>query len=178
MEPAYITINETKYNSNINNLLSFRGENMDSIEFVNIGEKRIRPVYSTGTLFVQVDRDTFSTGEYFVFFTLKNGRILTSEIRLSFEHSATPINIANITPSTIRNDEDTFVVIQGNGFDKIVSVQLSNNLILKNAEFNIINDRVAGIKIPKNLPPGEYYFNIMDTVTIYELKNMKFTITN
>ncbi len=59
-----------------------------------------------------------------------------------------------------------------------MSIQLSNNLILKNAEFNIINKQVAGVKIPKGLPAGEYYFNIMDTATIYEIKNMKFTITN
>ncbi|HBB27596.1 TPA: hypothetical protein DCZ36_03835 [Candidatus Gracilibacteria bacterium] len=177
-EPTDITLDITGYNSNINNLVTLRGKNLDSIEFVNIGEKRIRPVYSSGALFVQIDRDTFQSGEYFVFFTLKNGKILTSEHRLSFEYSSSAINIANITPKTIQNNEDRFVVIQGNGFDKIVSIQLSNNLVLKNAEFNIINNQVAGVKIPKGLPSGEYYFNIMDTVTIYELKNMKFTITN
>lgn len=176
--PGDITIDTTKYSSNINNLLVFRGKNLDIIDFVNIGEKRIRPVYLSGELLVQVDRDTFTTGEYFVFFTQKNGKILTSEHRISFEHSSLPINIASITPRTIQNSENTFVVIQGNGFDKIISIQLSNNLILKNAEFKIINPQVAGVKIPKDLPPGEYYFNIMDTRSIYELKNMRFTITH
>lgn len=109
-------------------------------------------MYSSGILFVRLDRDTFTSGEYFVFFTLKNGKILTSEYRLSFEHSNSAINIANITPGAVPNDEDRFIVIQGNGFNKIVSIQLSNNLILKNAEFDIINDRVAGVKIPKGLP--------------------------
>lgn len=177
-EPSGITIAEMKYNSNINNLITLQGKNLDSIEFVNIGEKSIRPVYASGTLFVQVDRDTFATGEYLVFFALRNGKILTSDYHLTFEHSSSPINIANITPRTIRNDRERFVVVQGNGFDKIMSIQLSNNLILKNAEFKIIGKQVAGIKIPKDLPPGEYYFNIMDTGSIYELKNMKFTVTN
>lgn len=176
-DPTDITIAATHYNSNINNLVTIRGNNLDTIEFMNIGEKRIRPIYSTGTLFVRIDRDTFASGEYFVFFTLKNGKILTSEYRLSFEHADSAINIANITPRLVRNNEDRFVVIQGNGFDKIISIQLSNNLILKNAEFQIINKQVAGVKIPKDLPPGEYYFNIMDTTAIYDLKNMRFTIT-
>lgn len=177
-EPSGIRIVETRYNSNINNLITLQGKNLDSIEFVNIGEKSIRPVYASGTLFVRVDRDTFASGEYLVFFTLRNGKILTSDYHLWFEHSSSPINIANVTPRTLGNNTDQFIVIQGNGFDKIVSIQLSNNLILKNAEFHIINKQVAGVKIPKDLPPGEYYFNIMDTSSIYELKNMKFTITN
>ncbi|EKD29799.1 MAG: hypothetical protein ACD_78C00268G0002 [uncultured bacterium (gcode 4)] len=109
---------------------------------------------------------------------LKSGRILTRNEKITFEHSNARINIANITPRTIKNDAERFVVIQGNGFDKIVSIQLSNNLILKNAEFNIINAHVAGVRIPKELPPGEYYFNIMDTQSIYELRTMRFTITN
>ena len=151
---------------------------MESIEFVNIGEKRIQGVHASGAVLVQIDRDTFTSGEYFVFFTLKSGKILTSDIRLAFEHSSALINIANITPKSLGNDSDKYVVIQGNGFKKIVSIQLSNNLILKNAEFQIINNQVAGVRIPKDLPPGEYYFNIMDTSSIYELKNMRFTITH
>lgn len=178
LEPTDIVINQINYNSNINNLVALHGKDLDSIEFVNIWEKRIRPVYSSGTLFIQIDHDAFSTGEYFVFFTLKNGKILTSEYRLSFEYSPSAINISNISPQSIQNNEDRFIVIQWNGFDKIVSIQLSNNLILKNAEFNIINKQVAGVKIPKGLPIWEYYFNIMDTSSIYELKNMRFTITN
>lgn len=173
-----IILERTRYNSNINNLVTIRGKDLGSIEFVNIGEKRIRPVSSSGVLFVQIDRDTFASGEYFVFFTLRSGKIVTSDQRISFEHSDSPINIAGITPNTITNIQDTFVVIQGNGFDKIVSIQLSNNLILKNAEFRIVNAHVAGVKIPKDLPPGKYYFNIMDTASIYELKNMPFTITH
>ena len=177
-ESQNIAITQTKYNSNINNLLTFRGQELGNVKFVNIGEKRIRPVYSSGSLYVQVEKDTFTTGDYFVFLTLKTGKILTPNIHLSFEYSSSPINIANITPKTIQNSEERFVVIQGNGFDKIVSIQLSNNLILKNAEFKIINNQVAWVKIPKDLPVGEYYFNIMDTHSIYELKNMSFSITH
>jgi hypothetical protein len=143
VEPLHPAIKNTHYNSNINNLLSFEGKGLKNIAFVGIGEKSLRPVYSSGNLFVQIDHDMFASGEYFVFFTLKNGKIITSEIKLTFNHSDFTINIANITPSVIRNINDNFLVIQGNGFDKIISVQLSNNLILKNAEFQVINDQVA-----------------------------------
>jgi len=177
-EPSNLVFHGTKYNSNINNLISITGSGLESIEFVNIGGIGFRPVLGSGTLFVQVDRDVFASGEYFVFLQLRNGKILTRNEKITFEHSNARINIANITPKSIRNDAERFVVIQGNGFDKIVSIQLSNNLILKNAEFNIINTHVAGVRIPKDLPPWEYYFNIMDTQSIYELRTMRFTITN
>lgn len=35
-EPTGITIDQTRYNSNINNLLTLRGQNLSAIEFVNI----------------------------------------------------------------------------------------------------------------------------------------------
>lgn len=152
-EPSNLVFHGTKYNSNINNLIPITGSSLEMIEFVNIGGIGFRPVLGSGTLFVQVDRDTFASGEYFVFLQLKNGKILTRNENITFEHSSARINIANITPKSIRNDQERFVVIQGNGFDKIVSIQLSNNLILKNAEFNIINTHVAGVRIPKGLPP-------------------------
>lgn len=177
-EPSNLVFHGTKYNSNIGNLIPITGSALETIEFINIGGIGFRPVLGSGTLFVQVDRDTFASGEYFVFLQLKNGKILTRNEKIIFEHSNARINIANITPKSIQNDQERFVVIQGNGFDKIVSIQLSNNLILKNAEFNIINAHVAGVRIPKGLPAGEYYFNIMDTQSIYELRTMRFTITN
>lgn len=152
-EPSNLVWYGTKYNSNIGNLIPITGSGLETIEFVNIGGIGFRPVLGSGTLFVQVDRDTFASGEYFTFLQLKNGKILTQNEKITFEHSNARINIANITPKSIRNDQERFVVIQGNGFDKIVSIQLSNNLILKNAEFNIINSHVAGVRIPKGLPP-------------------------
>ncbi|MFA6090555.1 MAG: hypothetical protein WC774_02160 [Candidatus Gracilibacteria bacterium] len=108
---------------------------------------------------------------------LTTGKIITMNEKIHFQYADSKINIANITPYTIENSTDHMLVIQGNGFDKILSIQMNNNLILKNAEFTIINNRVAGVRIPKGLPPGNYYFNIMDTNSIYELKNMQFTIT-
>lgn len=175
--PSSISIPLTFFNSNINNLIRITGNNLENVDIVNIGWITFHPVLSSGSLFVQVERDTFATGEYFLFFGLKNGQIVAGNDKIHFEHSSEKINIANITPKNIPNNEDRFLVIQWNGFDKIISVQLSNNVILKNAEFHIINNQVAGVKIPKWLAPGDYYFNIMDTGTIYELKTMHFTIT-
>ncbi|MDD2892161.1 MAG: hypothetical protein PHQ95_04300 [Candidatus Gracilibacteria bacterium] len=177
-EPQNITLQEIQYNSNINNLISITGTNLARISLVNIGGVGFKPITGSGILYVQVSKDTFATGEYFVFFELNNGKIITLNDKITFQHSSALINIANITPNTLKNDMDRYLVIQGNGFDKIISIQLSNNLILKNAEFHIINKQVAEVKIPKGLPIGEYYFNIMDTSSIYELHDMKFTITH
>jgi len=171
-------LTQTHYNSNIANLLTITGSGYENIEYINIGGASIRTIFSSGNVFIPIEKNLFSSGEYFLFFGLKNGQVIASNQKITFIHSEALINIANISPNILQNSEERYIVIQWNGFNKIISIQLSNNLILRNAEFKIINDQVAGVRIPKDLLPGTYYFNIMDTNSIYELKDMIFTIIN
>ena len=80
---------------------------------------------------------------------MKNGKLVTTDEKVSFVYHSSPINIGAVTPSEIKSDVDRYVVVQGNGFEKIISIQLSNNLIFKNTLFNVVNDNVVSIKIPK-----------------------------
>jgi hypothetical protein len=80
---------------------------------------------------------------------LKNGKLVSTDEKISFVYDSSPINIGAITPTEIRSDADRYVVVQGNGFEKIISIQLSNNLIFKNTLFTVVNDNVVSIKIPK-----------------------------
>lgn len=174
--PKNIVILNDNFSSNINNLLKIKWNNLNEIDYVNIWWFSIKPQIENWVLLVSLDKNIFASWEYFIFFQLKNWKILTTENKINFIHNQDSINIANLTPSIINNNEDRFIVIQWNGFNKIVSVQLNNNVILKNTSFNIINDNVAAIKIPKWLWKWIYYFNIMDINKIYELKNNTFTI--
>lgn len=176
--PKNLILNSTRFSSNINNLLQIKWDNLDTIDYVNIWWFSIKPQMDSWALLVSLDKNIFASWEYFLFFQLKNWEIFTTENKITFFHNQQKINIANLTPDVIKNDQDRFIVIQWNWFKKIVSVQLNNNIILKDTSFNVVNDNVAAIKIPKWLNPWTYYFNIMDTEKIYELKNNTFTITN
>lgn len=177
-EPSNIKLLNANFSSNINNLLQIKWKNLEEIGFVNIWWFSIKPQFDSWILLVSLDKDIFASWEYFLFFQLKNWTIIPTENKITFTHDQQRINIANLTPSIIRNNEDRFIVIQWNGFNKIISVQLNNNVILKNTSYNVINDNVAAIKIPRWLAEWTYYFNIMDIDKIYELKNNTFNITN
>jgi len=176
--PNNISLINSNFSSNINNLLQIKWNNLDTIDYVNIWWFSIKPQSDTWVLLVSLDKNIFASWEYFLFFQLKNWEIMPTENKITFVHSQQKINIANLTPTSINNTEDRFIVIQWNWFKKIISVQLNNNMILKGTSFNVINDNVAAIKIPKWLTAWLYYFNIMDTDRIYELKDNTFNITN
>lgn len=175
--PEAITIPSGTLSSNIDNLVPLSGQNLESIDRVLVGEKSFVGSVKDGQYYFIIPKNTFGNGEFFIGLYLRNGQLVTTPDRLTFTYNPNPINIAAITPSQIKNDQDRYVVVQGNGFGKMISIQLSNNLIFKNALFTVINDNVVSIKIPKDLEPGAYYFNMMDTAGIYEAKNIRFTVT-
>ena len=170
------SFNSQNFNSNISNILEISGKNLELIDYLIIWEKKIEWIYKDNKFYARIDKATFWNWDFFVGFYLKNGKLESSPLKLTFSYNPNPINIAAITPDKISNKKDSYVVIQWNWFNKIVSLQLSNNYIFKNTLFNIINNQVATVKIPSGLTPGVYYFNIMDTKWIYNAANLKLTI--
>ena len=180
--PTGIQLSATGFSSQINNLLQIDGNSLDSITYVNIGEQSFVPTLRDGYLYVGIPQGTFASGDYFVFFQLKNGQVVPTDTEITFEYGDTSsgsggIGMANITPSEISNEDDQFIVVQGHGFKKIVSIQLNNSIILRNVEFQIINDQVLAVHIPRGLPVSQYFFNIMTTDSIAEVRNVSFTVT-
>lgn len=170
------SFNSQKFNSNINNILEISGQNLELIDYLIIWEKKIEWIYKDNKFYARIDKNIFWNWDFFVGFYLKNGKLETSNSKLTFSYNPNPINIAAITPTKISNKKDSYIVIQWNWFNKMVSLQLSNNYIFKNTLFNIISNQVASVKIPSWLTPGVYYFNIMDTKGIYNADNIKLTI--
>lgn len=175
-EVLIMAFNSQNFNSNINNILEISGQNLELIDYLLIWEKKIEWIYKDDKFYARIDKNTFWNWDFFVGFYLKNGKLETSSSKLTFSYNPNPINIAAITPSTINSAKDWHIVIQWNWFNKMVSLQLSNNFIFKNTLFNIISNEVASVKIPSWLTPGTYYFNIMDTKGIYNASNIKLTI--
>ena len=174
--PSHVHFTETHFSSEINNLLQIDGDDLESVEYVNIGGQSLRPSLRDGHLFVGMPHGVFGSGEYFVFFQLKNKQIVSEDVQIAFEAGTGSVRIANITPNIITNNENSVIVAQGSGFKKIVSIQLNNSVILRKVEFDIVNDQVLVLRIPKGLAAGAYYLNIMDTDSISEVRNVFFTV--
>lgn len=173
-----LQFHQTHFNSNINNLVEISGKEIDLIKYVNIWEVSLTPIKNNQKTYLAIEKNTFWAWEYFIIVQLNNNVLIPLDQKVTFEYSNSKVNIANITPRHIENKKDTFIVLQWNGFWKVISIQLSNNIILKNTSFDIINDSVLSVKIPAWLETGNYYFNIMTIDWISELKNNTFTINN
>lgn len=175
-----IKINFDKYNfnSNLNNLINIYWTWIENIKYINIWWISFYPIKDNNKYYLSINKNTFSNWEYFIILQLRDNSILPLNDKISFIYSKDEVNVYNITPNQIKWDKDTYVVIQWNWLSKIISLQLSNNVILKNTSFNIINDKVLSVKIPSNLEKWKYYINIMTTKWIFEIKNTYFYIVN
>lgn len=171
-----LNFNQVQFNSNINNLLEISWKNIEKIKFLNIGSYSFTPNITDGSAYFLIKKNTFDSGNYFVFIQPKQWNIVPLDIQMNFQYSSSKVNIANITPNQVNNNKDSYIVLQWNWFNDIISLQLSNNIILKKTSFEIINDKVLSVKIDKNIEVGSYSFNIMTTNDIIKIDNMSFTI--
>lgn len=173
-----IQLSSHNFNSNINNLLIISWNNLENIEYINIWWTWFKPKFDNKKIYIWIDKNTFSAWDYFLIFQLKNKQIISYDKKISFSYDPNFINISWITPNIIKNDIERYLVIQWNNLSKVIRVQLSNNLVLKETSFKIVNNNVMTIKIPTWLSPWVYYINFMWTEWIFELSNSKFTIIN
>ena len=172
-----LEFNNISFNSNINNLLEISWENIGKIKFFNIWSYSFSPNIKDNVAYFLINKNTFSSGNYFVFIQPVEWKIIPLETQIDFSFTDSKVNIANITPSLVDNTKNTYIVLQWNWFSDIISLQLNNNIILKDTSFDIINDKVLSVKIDKQLSPWTYHFNIMTTDGIINLDSMNFTIT-
>ncbi len=173
-----ISFDKYNLNSNLNNLINIYWTWIENIKYINIWWISFYPIKDNNEYYLSINKNTFSNWEYFIILQLKDNSILPLNDKISFIYSKDEVNVYNITPNQIKWDKDTYVVIQWNWLSKIISLQFSNNVILKNTSFNIINDNVLSVKIPANLEKWKYYINIMTTKWIFEIKNTYFYIVN
>ncbi len=175
---SWIKINWEKFNSNINNLLIMSWNDLDNISHVLIWEKNMRIIKQDSKIYIPIDKKTFTSWEYFMMLQYPDWSVTSLDKKISFTFSQNEINISAITPDQITNDSDIYVVLQGNWFNKLISLQLSNNIIIKNTEFKPINDNVVAVKIPKWIQSWIYKINLMDTKWIYSTEDIVLSINH
>ena len=169
-------LNQTEFNSNINNLLEISGNNINNIQYINIGSFSFSPTFKDNKAYFLIEKDTFNSWNYFSLIQLKQWDIIVLDQEIIFEYFNSPINIANITPNIVNNSKSSSIVLQWNGFDNIISIQLNNNIVLQQTSFQVINDKVLSIRIDPSLTIWTYSFNFMTPTGIIEIDNMSFSI--
>ena len=90
----------------------------------------------------------FADGDYFVAAYSKEGKLSPLKDKLTFVTDQQSIGVSFVTPSSVPSSRDSYVTLQGKGFSRIVSVQLSNSLVIKNAFVRTVDDTVAIVRIP------------------------------
>lgn len=172
-----IRVLQTHLNSNINNLVEFQGTGSHLIKYINIWWNSFTPIRENEKQYISIPKNMFPSWEYFILYQLSDGTLITSKDSLTTTFDKNPVNIANITPKNISSDTKKNLTLQWNGFEKVIWVWLSNNLILKKTSFEILSDQVLVVHIPTGLENGSYFLNIMTTSGIYELKKNIFYIS-
>lgn len=170
-------INKISFSSNINNLMVITWDKIKEIKTISIWNNKFIPKFEDWKLYIWITSDLFTNWDYNLFFLLNNWTNIEYSKPISFIFNNSKVNIANITPDILKNDINRNIVLQWNWFSKVISIQLSNNIILKNTNFNIINDNVMSIVIPKNLKVWQYKLNLMDVEWIYK-SNLEINIIN
>lgn len=176
--PTNIWISETIFQSNLNNLLEISGDNIENILYVTIGWNSFVPTFKNGKMYVFIEKAIFQTGNYFILLQTKNNKIITLEKNISFFYVDADVSVTHITPNIVSNRKNSWIVLQGDWFNKIISIQLNNNLILKDTAFEVISNWVLQLQIPKSLAPGRYNINVLTTQDIINIDTIFFTVTS
>ena len=163
-----INISGLNYSSNNNNIIKINWGNFNDIEYVNIWEYKFKPQLIDWFLYILIEENNYLDWKYNINFILKNWDTLKYDKQINFSLSKSSLLVTDITPKLLRNDINRNIVLQWKWFSKIISIQLSNNIVLKDTSFKIINDKVMSILIPKDLNPWSYNLNILYTDWIYK----------
>lgn len=173
-----ISVLRKNFISNINNYFEINWKDANLVKSVIIWDSTFSPFIKDNKILFNIEANKFDTWNYFIAIVLKSGQLITLNDSINFTLDKGKINIVDILPRKITNDTQKYITIQWNWFKNIVSVQLSNNLVLKNTDFQIVNDNVMAIKITPEIASWTYHLNIMDTAHVYELKTQTFLVSN
>lgn len=165
-----LSIVKLSYSSNIDNTIKFKWVNLDQIKIIEIWDLQFTPHIIDSDLYIPIIKNNILKWNYFIYFYTKSWEKLVYKENIHFNYEPWNIFIGNITPSKIKNDISRNIVLQWKWFSKIISIQLSNNIVFEETSFNIINDNVMSVIIPKWIDQWEYSLNLMNIDWIYKSK--------
>ena len=131
-----LEIEQLIYSSNIGNLIKINGSQKDSIKNITIWNNSFNIKAFQWEVFIEIDPYTIQSGKYDIIFHLENSEPIKYNKKILFwESEQKNLFISNITPNKLKNDSGRKIVLQWQWFSKIISIQLSNNLVLTKANF-------------------------------------------
>lgn len=173
----WVQLSPNTLSTHTNHLISLQTDAPEDILYVTIWGYSYKLSEHEGNKYFEIQKNTFSPGDYFISVQNNAWDIIGLEQKMTILWGQDyGINLINITPDTISNTKKTSIVLQWNGFSKVISVQLDNNIILKETNFDIITDQVMSIEIPQWIPVGRYNFNLLTTEKIVKLPSHALTI--
>lgn len=162
-----LNIEKLNYSSNTNNLIKLAWVWLENIENITIWEYNFNFDYIDWYIYILVEENSNLNWEYLLIFELNDWTIINYKDRINFNYSDKSLLINDITPKSLLNDTARNIILQWKWFTKVISIQLSNNIVLTETSYNIINDNVMSIVIPKWLEKWYYSINIMGVDWIY-----------
>lgn len=158
------------------NLIALDWENLDFIENIIIWNNSFNTIKIWEKYFLAIEKNILDSWKQSIKILDKNQKKIDYKNDINFVKNDNSIKIFDITPKELNKDKKSNIVLQWSWFSKIISIQINNNTILEQSNFEIISDNLAIVKLPKDLEIWDYYLNIMWTDKIYEIKNIFFTI--
>lgn len=158
----YVSIDKLKYSSNIDNIIKINWKNLENIEYIMIWDYSFKTQIIDWFIYILVEENNYLNWSYPIVFQNKDWSIFQYNKKIIFTLSKNNLVVNDITPKILKNDIERNIILQWKWLSKVISIQLSNNIVLKSTSFNVINDNVLIIKIPKNLSIWSYSLNIMN----------------
>ena len=172
-----INIDKLKYSSNTNNIIKIGWKRLEEIEYIIIWKNSYKTQLIDWFLYVLIEENNYLDWDYIVIFQNKNWSIFQYNKIITFTLNKNNLVVTDITPKVLKNNIERNIILQWKWFSKVISIQLSNNIVLKSTSFNVINNNVMVIKIPKNMSIWNYSLNIMNTEWIFT-PDIKINVNN
>ncbi len=169
-------LTNTNFNVNETALVDIYWYDLDKLSYITIWEVSYPIQEYDWNFFVNIEGNDFEEGSYFAFFVKDNQEILDTNQEIVFSDQRRDIHISDMVPFQVNKETWWLISVIGGWFNDIISIQLSNNRVLENADFDIVSNTTLMLKISNDLDEGEYFLNIMTRENIYELENKTFEI--
>jgi hypothetical protein len=157
-----------KYLSNIYNLIEIFWENKHKVKNIEIGTQVLDMKNLNQKYFIIVEKWKIMDWEYTPIFHLYDNSVIQWTQKIIFWWPKDKeVFISNVAPNNLQNNQNRNIVIQWEWLNKIISLQLSNNIVIQKTEFKLINNNVMSVVIPKWIEEWKYEINVMTIHGIY-----------
>jgi hypothetical protein len=158
-------------------LIELQWKNISELSILLINNFHIPVQKYNSWYFVSIWANMLNKWSYERYGITKNNKKIKWKSNLSVKQNSNSTGIYAITPSIIKSSKWWNIVLQWKWLDKILSIQLSNNIIFKQNQFIVLSPNVIAINIPKNIDVWVYYLNIVTPAKIISSESIQLEIT-